>query len=101
MHLEYSEQSIVDLDNIIEYIAKDSTSRALQYIDKMKSKIELLVDAPNLGVVCKTKKINHDCRILIFEDYLVFYTKKENNIQIKRVLHSSVNYVDTFNQGMK
>ena len=101
MHLEYSEQSIIDLDNIINYIAKDSKSRALQYIDKMKSKIELLVDTPNIGVLCKEKNINLNCRIFIFEHYLVFYTIKENNIQIKRVLHSSVNYVDTFNQGVK
>ena len=101
MHLEYSEQSIVDLDNIIAYIAKDSKSRALQYIDKMKSKIELLVHAPNIGVACKAKKINQDCRILIFEDYLVFYTTKENNIQIIRVLHSSVNYVNTIKQDVK
>lgn len=98
MHLEYSEQSIADLDNIIEYIAKDSKNRAFQYIDKMKSKIELLVHTPDIGVACKTKKINQDCRILIFEHYLVFYTIKENNIQIKRVLHSSVNYVDIFNK---
>jgi len=77
MHLEYSEQSIIDLDNIIEYIAKDSKNRALQYIDKMKSKIELLVHAPNIGLACKTKKINQDCRILIFEHYLVLYKLKE------------------------
>ena len=57
MHLEYSEQSIVDLDNIINYIAKDSKSRALQCINKMKSKIELLVHAPNIGLECKTKKL--------------------------------------------
>jgi len=101
MHLEYSEQSIIDLDNIIEYIAKDSRNRALQYIEKMKSKIELLAVTPDIGVACKAKKINKDCRILIFEHYLVFYTIKENNIQIKRVLHSSVNYVDTFNQEVK
>jgi len=50
MHLEYSEQSIVDLDNIMEYIAKDNQSRALQYIEKMKSKIELLLHTPNIGV---------------------------------------------------
>jgi plasmid stabilization system protein ParE len=69
MHLEYSEQAIIDLDNIIEYIAKDSVNRALQYIEKMKSKIELLVVAPDIGVVCKTKKINQDCRVLIFEHW--------------------------------
>ncbi len=101
MHLEYSEQSIVDLNNIIEYIAKDSKNRALQYINKMKSKIELLIDTPNMGVDCRTKKINRDCRIFIFEHYLVFYTTKENNIQIKRILHSSVNYVDTLNKDLK
>jgi plasmid stabilization system protein ParE len=61
MHLEYSEQSIIDLDNIIEYIAKDSRNRALQYIEKMKSKIELLVVVPDIGVACKAKKINKDC----------------------------------------
>ncbi len=72
MHLEYSEQSIVDLDNIIEYIAKDSISRALTYIDKMKSKIELLIDAPNIGIECKIKKINRNCKIFIFEHYLAF-----------------------------
>ena len=101
MHLEYSEQSIVDLDNIIEYIAKDSKNRALQYIDKMKSKIELLVHTPNIGVLCKEKKINLNCRIFIFEHYLVFYTIKENNIDIKRVLHSSVNYTDKLIEGLK
>ena len=94
MHLEYSEQSIVDLDNIINYIAKDSKNRAFQYIDKMKSKIELLVHAPDIGVRCKEKKINLNCRVFIIEHYLVFYTRKDNNIHIKRVLHSSVNYTD-------
>jgi len=101
MHLEYSEQSIVDLDNIIKYIAKDSKSRALRYIDKMKSKIELLVHTPNTGVLCKEKKINLNCIIFIFERYLVFYTIKENNIQIKRILHSSVNYKDKLIEGIK
>jgi plasmid stabilization system protein ParE len=99
MHLEYSEQSIIDLDNIIEYIAKDSVKRALQYIEKMKSKIELLAVAPDIGVVCKIKKINQDCRILIFEHYLIFYTYNEDTVQIKRVLHDSVNYVDVFEKS--
>jgi len=96
MHLEYSEQSIVDLDNIIAYIAKDSTSRALQYIDKLKSKIELLRETPNMGVACKTKKINRSCKILIVDHYLVFYTVEVKEVHIKRVLHSSINYVETF-----
>jgi plasmid stabilization system protein ParE len=101
MHLEYSEQSIIDLDNIINYIAKDSKNRALQYIDKMKSKIELLVHTPNIGVLCKEKKIKLNCKIFIFEHYLVFYTIKENSIQIKRVLHSSVNYTNKLIEGIK
>ena len=101
MYLEYSEQSIVDLESIIKYIAKDSKTRALQYIDKMKSKIELLVHTPNIGVRCKEKKINLNCRIFIFERYLVFYTIKEDTIQIRRVLHSSVNYTDKLIEGIK
>ncbi len=99
MYLKYSEQSIVDLDHIIEYIAEDSKNRALQYIEKLQSKIELLAHTPHIGVLCKEKNIILNCRILIFEHYLVFYTIEEDCIQIKRVLHSSVNYTDKLIEG--
>jgi hypothetical protein len=42
MQIKYSEQSILNLDIIIQYISKDSISRVLAYADFLKSKIEIL-----------------------------------------------------------
>ena len=92
MQIKYSEQSIVDLDDIISYISKDSVSRALSYADSLKTKIELLVSSPYIGVECKYKEVHKDCRVYIIDSYLVFYSVKEDNIIVRRVLNSAVNY---------
>ena len=78
MHLEYSEQSIVDLDNIIEYIAKDSKSRAKKIGTH---------SSVHIAVSCKAKKnyLTKNGRVLIFQYYLVFYTTKDNNIHFKSI----------------
>ena len=54
--------------------------------------IDLLLDNPRLGVECKNKNINKDCRILVFENYLIFYKIIDNEIQIARILNSRVDY---------
>jgi len=92
MQIRYSEQSILDLNSIIEYISKDSINRALSYTDFLKTKIELLTTSPYIGVECKHKKVYQDCRIFIVDSYLIFYTVKENTIIIRRVLHSALDY---------
>ena len=74
MQIKYTQLAIQDIDSIIGYIAKDSIVRAVAYIDKMKSKIEILMHSPLLGVECKHKKVYQECRVYIFEAYLIFYT---------------------------
>ena len=93
MYIKYSEQSILDLDAIIEYISKDSASRALSYADFLKTKIEILTFSPYIGIECKHKKVYQDCRVYIIDSYLVFYTVQESVIIIRRVLNSAVNYI--------
>ncbi len=92
MQIDYSDQSIDDLSKIGEYIAKDSKSRAVQYLIKLKTKIELLIHFPYMGVECQSKNIHEDCRVMIFESYLIFYTIKKESIRINRIFHHSVNY---------
>ena len=92
MQIKYSEQSIIDLDTIIQYISKDSISRALAYASFLKSKIEILKSSPYIGVECKHKKVYQDCRVYIVDSYLIFYTVQENEIIIRRVLNGAVDY---------
>jgi plasmid stabilization system protein ParE len=93
MYIKYSEQSILDLNAIIEYISKDSVRRALSYADFLKTKIELLISSPYIGVECRRKKVYQDCRVYIVDSYLVFYTVQESTIIIRRILNSAVNYI--------
>lgn len=92
MQINYSDQSIDDLSKIGEYIAKDSKSRAVQYLKKLKTKIELLIHFPLIGMECQSKGIYEDCRVMIFESYLIFYTINKDSIRINRIFHHTVNY---------
>lgn len=49
-----------------------------------------------MGVSCRSKGIDRDCRILIFENFLIFYQVNEadNEITILRILHGSRKYKD-------
>lgn len=63
----YSQLAEDDLFFIFELIASDKPSVAVEYINKLKNTIELLETNPKLGVECRSKNIDRDCRILIFE----------------------------------
>ena len=92
MRIKYTEQAREDLDEIAGYISQDSIQRAIDYLYKLKNKIKLLTISPYMGLECKTKGLKQDCRIMVIEKYLIFYTFDDDLIQIKRILHHSVNY---------
>lgn len=92
LRIEYSNKAELDLEDIADFIAKDSVNRALAYLDKIQKTIELISKNPSLGVTCESKNIKLECRILIFEEYLIFYKDIDASIFIVRILHSSVNY---------
>ncbi|WP_151174294.1 type II toxin-antitoxin system RelE/ParE family toxin [Sulfuricurvum kujiense] len=90
----YLKLSFSDLENILDHIAEDSPSRASQYLEFLKTTISKLADFPKMGVLCKRKHIRRECRVLIIDDYLIFYKIDESSqsVFIGRVLHQSVNY---------
>ena len=92
LNIEYSKNAELDLEDIADFISKDSTNRALAYLDKIQSTIELISKNPSMGITCKSKNIKLECRILIFDEYLIFYQVSEVSIFIIRILHGSVNY---------
>ena len=74
MHnIKYSNQAEIDLENTISYIAKDSKQNAISYLLRYEEKIELVKLNPNMGVECKNKLINRDCRVLVHESHIIVY----------------------------
>ena len=90
----YLEKAESDLESILDFIAKDSPQRAGDYLRFLQKEINILADFPKLGISCKRKHIRRNCRILVIENYLIFYRIDETtqSVTIGRVLHGSVNY---------
>ena len=99
-NVKYSNQAEIDLENAIEYIAKESVNNALDYLKNYGNKIELLRLNPYMGVECKNKLIQRDCRILMYESHIVIYkvNKALNEILILRIYHNTTDYANKFNK---
>ena len=94
-NISYTQLAQEDLFKLFELITEDKPTVAVEYITKLEKYIELLQINPELGLVCKNKNINKDCRILIYDDYLIFYRiNNDDNILIIRILNSKINYIN-------
>ena len=81
-----------DLLSIFDFIAQDSPSRALSFVDQLEEKIGLLEQHPQLGRIPRNAKLReYGYRVLIVESYLVFYIARGREIEIHRVVHGPRN----------
>ena len=86
--IEYSVDAIVDVENIFQTILEDKPSVAGKYITKLEKFIDLLAFNKKMGVECKKRDISFDCRVVIFEQYKIFYQINLDEIYIVRIIHS-------------
>lgn len=81
-----------DLTSILEFIAKDSPSRAITFVDRLDERIGRLEHHPLLGRIPRHPKLReYGYRVLVIESYLVFYIIRGQTIEIHRVVHGSRN----------
>lgn len=73
-----------DLTSIYDYIAKHNPSAALQWIDKIKQKCELLISTPFLGE--KRAEFGSEVRSTYVGRYIIFYRPTDTRIEIVRVI---------------
>ncbi len=90
--LRYLPVAQSDLVKIFDYIAQDSQTRALSFVEKLDQRIGLLERHPLLGRVPRHQKLReYGYRVLIVESYLAFYIIRGQRIEIHRVVHGSRN----------
>jgi toxin ParE1/3/4 len=75
-----------DLKEIRDFIARDKSTAASQYMAMLKQKCELLADFPGLGI-----QRDEYCGLYKFsvDSYLIFYRISQTGIDIIRILHGS------------
>jgi len=68
-----------DLTDIFEYIYKDNPSVAASFLNTIDNTIAKLADFPEMGKVPNDSRLkNLGYRMLIIEEYIVFYVIKKN-----------------------
>ena len=91
--IEYLDIAINDLKEILDFISLDNVQAARVLLDKIDHSIDKLSFFPEMGVIPKDNKLKKSgYRILIVEDYLVFYIFKNEKIEIRRVIYGRRNY---------
>jgi len=93
-NIRYTELAEADLGELFQLIYADKPMAAVEYIDKFDKFITLLEENPFMGIECKRKKIDKDCRVLVYENYLIFYRVEHEEVIIVRILNVHNNYGD-------
>jgi toxin ParE1/3/4 len=82
-----SPQARTDLDEILSFISQDNPVAARNLLARIKGKFRLLADNPAIGV--SRNELEAGLLSLPIGNYLIFYRRPAENIEIVRVLHGA------------
>ncbi len=81
-------QALKDLDNISEYIERDSEYYAKITVKKIYSAVNQLKTFPQMGRIVPEKQ-DPTLREILYRNYRIVYKYKDNEIYILTIFHSS------------
>ncbi len=91
--IEYLPVAQQDLTFIFDYIEKDNPYAAASFIERIDEAVSKLGLFPHIGRIPKDERLQMlGYRMLVIENYLVFYVVKDNLIEIRRIIHGSRKY---------
>ena len=86
-HLPAAER---DLLSIHDWIAADSPSSAVAFVEKLDTRMGKLQTHPYLGRIPRHPKLrDYGYRVLVIDAYLAFYRLRGHRVEIHRVVHGS------------
>src|SRR5262245_34881375 len=86
--ISWSPSSLLDLDSIAEFIARDSTHYASLFVQSIVAHVEKLSEFPLSGRVVPEYG-REDLREFIFENYRIVYRVGGEFIEVAAVVHGA------------
>ena len=77
-----------DLQEIEDFIARDSVLHAITFVDRIVESAETLLKTPQVGRMVPEFS-RSDLRELIFRGYRIVYLLQDNEVLILRVVHGA------------
>ena len=97
--VQFLQEAMDDLEEIILYIAQNSRQAAFRMHDKIIDKANDLAVFPKRGrLIPDSKMATAGYRMLGVKPYILFYRVVEQNVFIYRVLHGATNYPSLYEQ---
>ena len=91
--LRYLPAAGQDLLEILEYIGRDNPDASRRFVDRVDQAIGRLAFFPKAGCHPRDSRLRRlGYRVLILDDYLVFYVITGRAIQVRRVIHGARRY---------
>ncbi|MBM4172568.1 MAG: type II toxin-antitoxin system RelE/ParE family toxin [Ignavibacteria bacterium] len=84
MKLFWTKEALIRLQEIEEYISRDNPIAAMEFIDKLISVAEKIIDYPEKGRIVPELSLEN-IRELIYRNYRIVYILKKNSIDILTV----------------
>jgi addiction module RelE/StbE family toxin len=91
MKVEISASAEADLEEIFDFVAKDSPQRALSFVMELRDVALRLADAPRAFPVHRRGGWS-DIRRRRHRDYLIFYHVSDDRLVIIKILHGARDY---------
>jgi toxin ParE1/3/4 len=92
-YLPAAQQDLIDILNYIKQDSPTAAHKPIQVIQEIDEVISGLEEFPNMGVTPKDlylKSLSY--KMLVINNYLVFYVIKDEIIQIRRIVHGKRKY---------
>jgi toxin ParE1/3/4 len=84
MSLQFTPAASTDLDEILDFIAKDRPHAAVQVIERIRKQCEILQSHPEMGQAYP--EFGSEIRGIPQQRWMIFYRIEMNSVQILRIL---------------
>lgn len=79
-----------DLVKLVSYLAAENPKAAADVLDHIESRLQTLTSHPFIGRIPQAPKLTAlGYRVLVIDNYLVFYKVKGNTVLVHRILHGA------------
>jgi toxin ParE1/3/4 len=90
----FSEDAIADLDEICDYLGRHSVKAAGKLFDRIRQRAKLIASFPDTGK--SYEDLIPDLRGFVVDNYIVFYIRTSDGIEILRVISGYRNLRSVF-----
>lgn len=83
-----SRQAVLDIQEIVQFIARDSIKNARQFADKLMKICDNIRDFPEKGRIVP-EVMNPQIREIIYKNYRIVYTVQDNRVYILQIFNAA------------